>query len=529
MYHCNVIVHIVSPNARLEGILRQVPPPAQFSCAFSTFSAATPQALAGCGVLILDLPDGEALPVLPLVPGDVQLILCAGPQELAALPPQADAGVQYADFWQRPIPAALPSLCFKRLLETMKTRRDYRFTQTCLDTAIDSIPDLVWFKDVRGSHEKVNEAFCQAVGKTKQQVQGRGHYYIWDLSPEDYASGEYVCLETEEEVIRRKCTCLFDEQVLSKHGLRQFKTYKSPIFDDDDTVIGTVGIAHDVTDLGNISTELEIFLGSIPFAVLIEDDTGHIIKVNKQVLENFQLSQKQIEGRLYAEWREELLRGRVQEALPDDERDHITILLAPGNSKTFKVYEATIFDIFHDPVGRLHILQDVTVEHALRAQILHNSNTDFLTGVCNRRRFYQYIRDQRGTQPVSLIYLDLDFFKRVNDLHGHQVGDKALVLTARMMEESFPDALITRLGGDEFLITLLGRCELATLQQRTQAMLNTMRVAFSRDEKLSMLSASAGIAQTEDAKMSIDALIQLGDRALYAAKESGRARCCVAE
>lgn len=115
--------------------------------------------------------------------------------------------------------------------------------------AIDSVPDLIWFKDVRGAHLKVNNAFCSAVGKTKNDVQGRGHYYIWDLKQEEYEQGEYVCLETEEIVLREKKTRAFDEKVKSKHGLRQFKTYKSPIFDEDHQVVGTVGIAHDVTDL----------------------------------------------------------------------------------------------------------------------------------------------------------------------------------------------------------------------------------------------------------------------------------------
>ena len=88
-------------------------------------------------------------------------------------------------------------------MRDLRTQRDGYIAQSCLDTVIDSIPDLVWFKDVRGSHEKVNEAFCRAVGKTKENIRGRGHYYIWDMTPKDYAAGEYVCLESEEEVIRK--------------------------------------------------------------------------------------------------------------------------------------------------------------------------------------------------------------------------------------------------------------------------------------------------------------------------------------
>ena len=66
---------------------------------------------------------------------------------------------------------------------------------------------------------------------------------------EEYEQGEYICLESEEIVLQEKKTCIFDEKVKTKHGMRQFKTYKSPIFDDNEQLIGTVGIAHDVTDL----------------------------------------------------------------------------------------------------------------------------------------------------------------------------------------------------------------------------------------------------------------------------------------
>ncbi|MCI7675263.1 MAG: GGDEF domain-containing protein, partial [Phascolarctobacterium sp.] len=89
---------------------------------------------------------------------------------------------------------------------------------------------------------------CAAVGKEKSDVEGRGHYYIWDLKPEEYAAGEYVCLETEEEVLRAQKTLLFDEKVKTRKGLRQFSTYKTPIYDDNHELIGTVGCAIDVTD-----------------------------------------------------------------------------------------------------------------------------------------------------------------------------------------------------------------------------------------------------------------------------------------
>ena len=65
-----------------------------------------------------------------------------------------------------------------RLFEHIKIIKDCHLAQRYLDTGINSIPSLIWFKDIRGAHLKVNDSFCRAVGKTKADVEGRGHYYM---------------------------------------------------------------------------------------------------------------------------------------------------------------------------------------------------------------------------------------------------------------------------------------------------------------------------------------------------------------
>lgn len=124
-----------------------------------------------------------------------------------------------------------------------------------------------------------------------------------DLKKEEYEQGEYICLESDEIVLEERRTCLFDEMVKSKQGMRQFKTYKSPLFDDDGTILGTVGIAHDVTDLANMGAELEIFLRNMPFAILISGNDGRIINVNAKFEEYFAAKEKNIVGKPYEEWK----------------------------------------------------------------------------------------------------------------------------------------------------------------------------------------------------------------------------------
>ena len=74
----------------------------------------------------------------------------------------------------------------RRLLERIKLEKDCWLTRLYLDTTIDSIPDMVWFKAKDGTHVKVNKAFCHTVGKTREDVTGKDHCYIWDVSREDF-------------------------------------------------------------------------------------------------------------------------------------------------------------------------------------------------------------------------------------------------------------------------------------------------------------------------------------------------------
>lgn len=149
--------------------------------------------------------------------------------------------------WGKPLTPALLSFHFAALQRRMKLEKDKWLAETYLSHTIDPVPDLIWYKDVLGAHLMVNDAFCEVVGKTKEDIAGRGHCYIWGLTPEEYAQGEYVCMETEVEVIQQGMTCVFDEQVKAPEGMRLLKTYKTPIRDVDGKVMGTVGVARNVT------------------------------------------------------------------------------------------------------------------------------------------------------------------------------------------------------------------------------------------------------------------------------------------
>ncbi|MBN2147722.1 MAG: diguanylate cyclase [Anaerolineales bacterium] len=162
----------------------------------------------------------------------------------------------------------------------------------------------------------------------------------------------------------------------------------------------------------------------------------------------------------------------------------------------------------------------------LAVQATHDS----LTGLLNRRALYDVIgremaRAQREKQPISLVMLDLDNFKDVNDKFGHLVGDEALKLLAHTLEiNKRTYDHVGRWGGEEFLLVLPGASLTAACHVAERLRQAITEIQFTtRDNKQVCLSASFGVASTDCASgVSFNQLLLLTDQALYLAKEGGR-------
>ncbi|HEX8559294.1 MAG TPA: sensor domain-containing diguanylate cyclase [Pyrinomonadaceae bacterium] len=172
----------------------------------------------------------------------------------------------------------------------------------------------------------------------------------------------------------------------------------------------------------------------------------------------------------------------------------------------------------------------VAVNHArLFQQMQHQALTDGLTGCFNRRFFeIQLERDlhlaTRMRQPVSLILLDIDHFKRVNDTHGHDAGDAALRILANALREEVRGVdTAARYGGEEFAIILP-----QAGAEGAQAVAERLRSRIERTEVpgVGCITASLGVATFPGDASSRELLVTSADRALYVAKRSGRNRVC---
>ncbi|MFX1676340.1 diguanylate cyclase [Paraburkholderia sp. A2WS-5] len=182
-----------------------------------------------------------------------------------------------------------------------------------------------------------------------------------------------------------------------------------------------------------------------------------------------------------------------------------------------------------DPL--LVVLTDITHQHLLLKQLQTDADFDPLTGLANRRYFEKaagqaVAHARRHHRPLSVLALDLDYFKRVNDTWGHAIGDRVLAVTSRVFEHALrEDDLAARIGGEEFTAILLD-----TPEERARMVAERIRHAL-QDTPIELddggtltQTCSIGIACYDEAEDSLEATLKRADAALYAAKHAGRNR-----
>jgi diguanylate cyclase (GGDEF)-like protein/PAS domain S-box-containing protein len=193
------------------------------------------------------------------------------------------------------------------------------------------------------------------------------------------------------------------------------------------------------------------------------------------------------------------------------------------------------FDDDGKPLRIVGTNEDITERKKLQGKLEEKAHQDYLTGLCNRRYFMELgqaelARAQRYGSALSMLMIDIDFFKAVNDSHGHKVGDIVLQKLSDIMRETLRTMdIIGRIGGEEFAILLpetdLGKA--SEVAERLRENVENTEVILEAGLPLHF-TVSIGVATLKGKDANIDILFNQSDKALYQAKESGRNRVCAA-
>jgi diguanylate cyclase (GGDEF)-like protein/PAS domain S-box-containing protein len=281
---------------------------------------------------------------------------------------------------------------------------------------------------------------------------------------------------------------------------------------------------------------LQLTLDTLPCPIFIKNRSGRYIACNKALEDQLGLTRSQIIGasvydiaplelaKIYDEADLELMaRGGTQSY-------ETKLRYADGSLHDVMFYKSVFLNTAGEVDGISGTTLDITERKLLEKKLKHAAATDFLTGVYNLRSFYElagqeFRRFARSGQELSLIVIDLDFFKEINDTLGHAAGDQALHAFVQAVQVNLRDQdIFARAGGDEFRIILPDTLPsgAALVAERIRASVN--QIEINNEKGSTRLSISAGICSCLPGDESLDEVAKRADAALYIAKASGRNR-----
>jgi diguanylate cyclase (GGDEF)-like protein len=169
-------------------------------------------------------------------------------------------------------------------------------------------------------------------------------------------------------------------------------------------------------------------------------------------------------------------------------------------------------------------LADAIRAMASRDKAVRQANEDPLTGLANRRYLLQRMEAVlKADKPISVLFLDLDGFKPINDEHGHEMGDEALKVVAERFGACVRDSdVLSRIGGDEFVMMFNGLDDLKVLESRAKRVLELVNEPIWINDTRLKMGASIGISVAPKDGKTPEELLGTADEAMYAAKQGGK-------
>ena len=283
-----------------------------------------------------------------------------------------------------------------------------------------------------------------------------------------------------------------------------------------------------------LAARLDMALNNMSHGLCMLTPDGRLVLTNDQALKMFGLRPddapvgahvKSVLARLVgAGVLAELQFARLASILAND-RSGVDFVI-PLETLDDRAFEITVHRMTSE--GTVLVVQDVTERRNAQLEINRIARFDSVTELPNRRNFEEQLalalrRDDAPSEGLTVMFLDLDDFKQVNDSLGHRTGDKLLVeIASRLRAIIGPRDLVARWGGDEFVILHHHEAGQLATEALAKRIIDEINRAVVIDGSEVIVGASIGSASAPDDGLSPDALLSKADIALYAAKADGR-------
>jgi len=402
------------------------------------------------------------------------------------------------------------------------------------EQTFDAIPDIVAVIDKHFIITKANKALAEKLGMKREDLIGKQCHSVihGTVKPPDYCP-HFNALSDDREHFA---------EVFEKNLNGHYLFSATPLKDNKGDYTGVVEIARDITEQKTAEDVLKAseararaISDSSMDAIIVIDGKGVITYFNHAAEKMFGYRKEEVMGReLHSFLVSRKARDEYYRRLPGFEETGQCIVIG----KTIEL-NATKKDGTNFPIelsisafvlnGEWHsagTIRDITGRKKMEEKLLKASVTDQLTGLLNRWGFFtlaekQYEIAKRNRGVFSILFMDLNNLKTINDRFGHKAGDQALMDMAKILKETFRAAdIIARMGGDEFTVFITDHNG-AGLERAVMRHLHDNLKTFNEQEKREYkLSVSSGFAHFDPERpSSIDELMSRADELMYENKK----------
>ena len=347
--------------------------------------------------------------------------------------------------------------------------------------------------------------------------------------PRKMTTSEFLSLFPEEEeaglieAMNTKSNYLTTLQLkIDGQPTKWFQVVLSDVGWSDDYV--QIGAIQDISILQSTQSNLSVadkIVSEIKEGVLVCDADGLIMKANKSLCDMLGTTAKSL---ISTHINNVFPKARENDPRPDYLIDGLrTELTIVSDGRRFHLtMSVTSFGVDGGETNFVAILTDVSELKSSENQLKYLAFTDPLTGAGNRNCLNNIVETfSEACEPCSIIFIDIDEFKLINDTHGHEVGDEILRACASRFKATLRDSdSVIRFGGDEFVIVTGATCH-KLLSKMTSRLSSVLKKMFKTTSGDFHITASIGIASSTE-NMSVTDLLKKADIAMFSAKQSGK-------
>jgi diguanylate cyclase (GGDEF)-like protein/PAS domain S-box-containing protein len=403
-----------------------------------------------------------------------------------------------------------------------------------LQSFIDAFDEHMWVKDANGQYVACNKSVERAWRKSKDQIVGKTDFDLFDqLTADEFIESDKLAISTGSTVVVSEC-----EEVDINFNKVWLETIKAPICNAQGQLTGIIGMTRNIAKHKEAQDQLllaaNVFQNAVE-GVVITDRDGNITEINQAFTDITGYSREEVLGqnpRILSSGRHpQSFFERLWNTLIVQGKWHGEIWNRRKHGDIFPqaITISAVFDKRNIIQYYVAVFADITAQKQNEEKLKNLAYFDPLTQLPNRMQFMSLLEQEvnhshRSKKQLAIIFLDIDFFKHINDSLGHVIGDEILVELAKRLSYALSEFdLLARLSGDEFAVMLpsiMGTDSVTSSVDRIRSVFE--RPFILNNAQSVRLTASMGVAIYPSDGDDHDSLLRNADAAMHRAKLDGR-------